>query len=45
MSQLAQFDRANGILLAALGLEAAIEAGNLASVRALDVASDANWPE
>lgn len=45
MSQLAQFDRANGILLAALGLEAAVEAGNLASVRALDVASDANWPE
>lgn len=45
MSQLAQFDRAGGVLLAALGLEAAVEAGNLASVRALDVANDANWPD
>ena len=41
----AQFERANGILLAALGLEAAVEAGNLASVKALDVTDDEIWPE
>lgn len=45
MSQLAQFERANGILLAAIGLESAVEAGNLASVRSLDVTADQNWPD
>lgn len=43
--QLESFERANSILLSAIGLETAVNAGTLASVRALDVADDEYWPE
>lgn len=44
-SLVAQFERANGILLAALQLEAATEAGDLIAVRELRVDEDSYWPE
>jgi hypothetical protein len=45
LSLVAQFERANGILMAALGLESAVDGADLTAVRALDVTNDELWPE